>query len=73
MAIEAEWKLSLDDMLDNYDSLVSDWQMSNLDVADIMRRYTLDRNEFGGRFKMKMLPPVAFNPLIADGDTESAE
>lgn len=72
-AIEADWKLSLDDMLDNYDSLVSDWQMSNLDVADIMRRYTLDRNEFGGRFKMKMLPPVAFNPLIADGDTESAE
>jgi hypothetical protein len=72
-AIEIDWKLSLDDMLDNYDSLVSDWQMANLDVADIMRRYTLEKHEFGGRFKMKMLPPVAFNPLIMEGDTESAE
>ncbi|SUJ07822.1 DUF3150 domain-containing protein [Shewanella morhuae] len=72
-AIQADWELSLTDMLDNYDSLVSNWQMSNLDVADIMRRSTMDKSEFGGRFKMKMLPPVAFNPLIAEGDIESAE
>ncbi|MCL1107511.1 DUF3150 domain-containing protein [Shewanella algicola] len=71
--IETEWKIALQDMLDNYDSLVSEWQMSNLDVAAIMRRYTLDKAEFGGRFKMKMLPPVAFSPLIAEGDKESAE
>lgn len=72
-AIEIDWEMALNDMLDNYDSLVSDWQMSNLDVADIMRRYTMDKAEFGGRFKMKMLPPVAFNPLIAEDDEESAE
>jgi hypothetical protein len=72
-AIEIDWDIALNDMLDNYDTLVSDWQMSNLDVADIMRRYTMDKAEFGGRFKMKMLPPVAFNPLIAKGDEESAE
>jgi hypothetical protein len=72
-AIEIEWKLALNDMLDNYDTLVSDWQMSNLDVASIMRRYTMDKAEFGGRFKMKMLPPVAFSPLISEGDEESAE
>jgi len=72
-SIEVDWAIALKDMLDNYDTLVSDWQMSNLDVADIMRRYTMDKLEFGGRFKMKMLPPVAFSPLIQEGDNESAE
>jgi hypothetical protein len=72
-SIEVDWAIALKDMLDNYDTLVSDWQMSNLDVADIMRRYTMDKLEFGGRFKMKMLPPVAFSPLFQEGDNESAE
>ncbi len=72
-AIEIQWQFNLDSMLNDFDSLVSDWHMNNLDVADIMRRYTLDRNEFGGRFKLKMLPPVAFKPLINKDDNDAAE
>ncbi|QIR16336.1 DUF3150 domain-containing protein [Shewanella aestuarii] len=72
-AIQIEWQRNLDDMLLNYDSLIYDWIMQNQDVADIMRRYTMDKNEFGGRFKLKMLPPVAFKPLIDEGDEEAGE
>ncbi|MGI2115657.1 DUF3150 domain-containing protein (plasmid) [Shewanella sp. HL-SH4] len=72
-AIQIEWQRDLDDMLFNYDNLIFDWVMKNQDVADIMRRYTMDKNEFGGRFKLKMLPPVAFKPLIDEDDEEAAE
>lgn len=71
--IQLEWQQDLDAMLLDFDNLVSQWQRDNLDVADIMRRYTMDKTEFGGRFKLKMLPPVAFKPLIDKEDDEAAE
>lgn len=71
--IQLEWQRDLDAMLGDFENLVSDWHMNNLDVADIMRRYTMDKNEFGGRFKLKMLPPVAFRPLIDKDDVEAGE
>lgn len=72
-SIQIEWQKDLDAMLIDFDNLVSDWHMNNLDVADIMRRYTMDKNEFGGRFKLKMLPPVAFKPLIDEDDEDAID
>ncbi|AYV11513.1 DUF3150 domain-containing protein [Shewanella algae] len=72
-AIKLDWQHSLDDLMNNYDFLVGDWQMQNPDVAAVMRRYTLDKSEFCSRFQIKMLPPVAFKPLIDGADVDTAE
>jgi hypothetical protein len=65
-AIETEWQRDLEELIDTFDEKVAQHQAENPDIAHIMRKYSMDKDEFKGRFHLKLLPPVAFKPLGLD-------
>lgn len=73
IAIEAvvnDFQNDLDDLIINFDDLLYEHHMANPTVSHIMRKFTMQKDEFRGRFSVKVLPPVAFTPLGLDDEAE---
>lgn len=64
-AIRAEWDKELDELLSGYDDHINAQCDDYPNIAHLIRRYKMDKDEFRGRFKLQMLPPVAFKPLFS--------
>lgn len=67
--INKEFQKDLDFCIDERVSILQQHKANNPDVSHLIDRFTLDDNEFRGRFKFKVHPPMAMTPLF-DEDTD---
>lgn len=68
--VAEKWEEDLNQMIDSYDVHIANHQAENPEIKDLISQYALQKAEFRGRFKLTMLPPIAFTPIVNDAESD---
>lgn len=71
--LNVQWKLEVDDVINNYDLIIDQHCAENQDVAHLIREHSIPAQQFRSRFKMRLLTPLALTPLQDEDDSALAD
>ena len=64
--IRFDWQNDVDALVDDYDVIMSHHISSNPEIAEIIKKFALDKVDFERCFKLTYLKPLAIRPLFED-------
>ena len=68
--ITSEWKKEVTDLTGNYEALLNDHISKNPEIAKLIKRFAITKQEFESRFKLRITKPLAMMPLFEEDAQE---
>ncbi|GAA5138517.1 DUF3150 domain-containing protein [Thalassotalea piscium] len=64
--IKQNWEEDVNDLVNNFDAIMQDYIDDNPNIAELIKKYALDKEAFHRSFQLTYLKPLAIQPLFED-------